>query len=358
MSDGIYFNNGNAENGGTDFDTEAFKKRFNEVINNGGDAAAKKTAPLPEQKRQKKKKPGKKRAALKIACVILALILLITGCAAGSVLYVTKDYKSIELQKNEYVDESSLMHSAGVTNILLMGIDTKEVAAQTRSDSMILLSIDTVHRRLTLTSFMRDMYVQVPGHGGTKLTHACAYAGPQLTVDTIELNFGIRIDGYVKIGYKIFVDLVNGIGGITVPEIDDTESRALAKEGVDIAPGVNVHLNGHQALNYCRIRKGQSDFQRTERQREALSLIIKKAMKTSPFTLLKLARSIASQVESSIEKHNLIRIAMQALPCLAADVQQQRIPVDGSWDNGTRDGMSVLLVDFEKNKAFLKETIY
>ncbi len=354
--------NGNVSGGETpEFDTEAFKKRFNEITERTGEAVKEEpSAPQEEKgmKRMKKRTKNKKRTAITILCIVLALVLLLTGSAVGSVLYVTKDYKAIEMAPNAYVDDKDLMHKAGVTNILLMGIDTKHMEDHTRSDSMILLTIDTIRHKLKLTSFMRDMYVAVPGHGNTKLTHACAYAGPQLTVDTIELNFGVRIDGYVKISYALFVELVNGIGGITVPEIDETESKALAREGVNIEPGTNIHLNGHQTLNYCRIRKGQSDFQRTERQREALSLIIKQAMKTSPFKLLKVGRSIASKAECSLEKGRLLKIAMQALPCALGEVVQQRIPLDGTWDNATRDGLSVLLVDFDKNKEFLKESLF
>lgn len=375
MNDGIYFNGVQPQNGDApEFDTDAFKKRFNEIMNGESDAArapaagqAQKAA-APEKKKTAQptdggnKKGGngkkKKHGFRRFLAVLLVLILLVTGTAAGAVLYVTSGYKAKTLEKNAYVSESSLMSSPGVTNILLMGIDTKDVNASTRSDSMILLSIDTVHACLKLTSFMRDMYVEVPGHGMTKLTHACAYEGPQLTVDTIELNFGIKIDGYAKIGYGLFVELVDGIGGITVEEIDSTESWALAKEGVYIDPATNVHLNGIEALHYCRIRKGQSDFYRTGRQREALTLIIKKALKTDPLTLLKLGKSLASQVECSIGKAQMIALALKALPCVWGEIKQQQIPADGTWDGGTRDGMSVLLVDTDANRQVLKDFIY
>ena len=318
--------------------------------------------PAPEAKAEKKKRKKKKskfrRAVRGFICILLVLILLAAGGAVGTVFYVTKDYKASPYVENAYIDESTLMRSPGVTNILLMGIDTQHVSDQPRSDTMILLSIDTIHATLKLTSFMRDMYVEVPGYGSTNLTHACAYEGPQLTVDAIELNFGVRIDGYAKIGYEIFIELVDGIGGITVPEIDETEARALAQEGVDVGPGQNVHLNGRQALNYCRIRKGQSDFQRTERQREAVSLILQQAKKTNPFTLLKLASSIAAQVECSLDRREMISLAVKTVPCLAGTTEQQQIPADGTWSNGTRDGMSVLLVDTEANKKVLKEFIY
>ncbi len=343
----------NVSGGTPEFDTAAFSKRFQEIMNG---EPAEEPAEEPEETAPPKKK--KKHRGRRVLAVLLAILLALTGAAIGAVAYATSGYKPLTLEENAYTDEAALLHAPGVTNILLMGIDTKETATKTRSDSMILLTIDTVHRQLKLTSFMRDMYVAVPGHGNTKLNHSCAYGGPQLTVDTIEMNFGIKIDAYCKIGYKLFVQLVNGVGGITVPEIDAAESKALAKEGVDIEPGLNVHLNGHEALNYCRIRKGQSDFQRTERQREAITLIIKQALKTNPFKLAKLAKSLLSKVECSVGKAEFIALFFKALPCLFGEIGQQQIPADGTWSNATRDGMSVLLVDTEANKQILKDFIF
>ena len=305
----------------------------------------------------KEKKKKKKRHILrKLLCVLLVLALLAAGAAFWAYAYVTKEYESVTLVHK--TDPSGLMHTDDVTNILLIGIDTADAEASTRSDSMILLSIDKKHNTLKLTSFMRDMYVDVPGYGFTKLTHACAYEGPGLTVDTIESNFRIRIDGYVKIGYDIFRLLVDGLDGVTVPEIDDTESAALAIEGVKLQPGKNIHLNGDQALQYCRIRKGQSDFQRTARQREVLSLIFQKAKSTGLFKLLKLARSVLGAVESSIPQKELLGLGMKILPCLGNGTTQQQIPADGAWWDETVSGMMVLAVDSDKNIEAIRTFIY
>lgn len=295
-----------------------------------------------------------------ILSVVLAVVILICGFGAGAVGYVLKDYKNSELKANAYVSEDKLKSSSKVTNILLMGIDTESTESSSRSDAMILMSVDSANHKIKLTSFLRDMYVTVPGHGETKLTHACSYkdGGPQLTCDTIELNFGIKIDGYAKIGYDIFREIIDAVGGITVAEIDKTESKALAEEGVQIDPGTNIHLDGKQALVYCRIRHGQSDFQRTERQRETIMLVLAKMKKTNPLKLVKLASSVASKINCSVPKSELISLAFKALPCLLHSAEQTQIPTDGAWSYGTRDSLSVVLVDFEKNKNFLNKWIY
>ncbi len=310
---------------------------------------------VPSARRKPKKK---KHVFSKLVLTLLILSVLAAGAAFGACGYVLSDYSPVELKENAYVEKRDLMHGNGVFNVLLMGVDTAETKDSTRSDAMIVMSVDTVHGKIKLTSFMRDMYVSIPGHGDTKLTHACMYEGPQLTVDTIELNFGIDIDAYVKIGYDVFIDLVNGVGGITVAEIDGVESRALAEEHVNIAPGTNIHLTGEQAIKYVRIRHGQSDFARTERQREAITLIVKEAKKTSPKKLLELAKLVAGKVESSVPKSELIKLALRALPCFLNDIEQQQIPADGTWSDAYRDSLAVLLVDFQANKEIIRNFIY
>ncbi len=320
-------------------------------------AGTEKTAGGDGKKTSPKKKHSKGKTIL---TAVLAIIILLFGCGAGTVGFILKDYKSAEFSDNIYISEDKLKSSSKVTNILLMGIDTESTEASTRSDAMILMSIDSKSHKIKLTSFLRDMYITVPGHGETKLTHACSYTGggPQLTCDSIELNFGVKIDGYAKIGYDIFRDIIDAVDGITVSEIDSTESKALAEAGVNIEPGTNIHLDSTQALAYCRIRNGQSDFQRTERQREVIMLIMSKMVRTNPFKLIKLAHSIASKISCSVPKSKLIGLALKALPCLLRSPEQTQIPADDTWEYGTRDGMSVVLVNLEKNKNFLSEWIY
>lgn len=320
----------------------------------------------PEDDGEKDDRPGdfggtikkKKHIALKIICVILGLIVVLSAALCITVSAVLKDYEPEALAKNEYVADNSLLTSSSVYNILLMGIDSKDVENTSRSDAMILMSIDSHNMQVKLTSFMRDSYVSIPGYGWAKLNAACTWGGPQLVVDTIEYNFGIDIDAYCKIGYEMLITLVDGIGGITVPEISDVESRALSILKVNIEPGLNIHLDGNEALQYCRIRKGQSDFNRTERQRETITIIIKKCLRTNPVKLVKVMKSIVGEVKCSLSKAGIMRLAMKTLPCLLGDIRSGRVPADGTWYNDTRNSQAVLIVDTEKNREYLKEFIY
>ena len=303
---------------------------------------------------KRKKKSGFRKLIKAVLCIVLILALL----TAGGTAFVITGYRPQKLEPNAYVNSADLLNHPGVYNLLLMGIDTRNTADSSRSDSMILLSVDNVHNKLKMTSFMRDCYVTIPGRGDAKLNAACTYGGPQLVRDTIEYNFGIRIDGYVKIGYEVLTELVDGVGGITIPEVDAVEAAALAAEGYDAPIGTDIRMNGFQALQYCRIRKGQSDFYRTERQREVLGILIKKALLTNPVTLALLGRKLIGKAECSISQAELFALAFRVIPCLFGGTAGERIPLDGTWYDDMRNYQAVLVVNFEENTAFLRDFIY
>lgn len=133
-----------------------------------------------------------------------------------------------------------------------------------------------------LISIPRDSLVEVPGHGVTKINAAYAYGGPQLLVQTIENNTGIRIDNYVEIGFGGFVNLVNAVGGITIcPKTAMTDPLA----GLDIKAGCQP-ANGKKALGYARSRyvSALGDIDRAAHQREVVAQVGSRAM--SPMTVL------------------------------------------------------------------------
>ncbi len=311
-----------------------------------------------KKKKKKKKKSIAIKTAIGIICGFIVLGLVVGVGASAIILRVLSDYNVNQMSENSYVDDSQLLSSESVYNVLLMGIDTLNTENSSRSDAMILLSVDTKHHKLKLTSFLRDSYVEIPGHGSAKLNAACVYGGPQLVCDTIEYNFGIKIDDYAKIGYDIFIEIIDTVGGVIIPEIDEVEARALAKEGFSVSPGKNIKLDGHQALLYCRIRSGQNDFYRTERQREVITQVIKAAKGTNPMTLVDTAKRIVSNMECSIEQSQLIPLAMKAATCLTNDIEQFRVPADDTWYNDTINSQAVLVLDFEQNKNKLNEFIY
>ena len=312
----------------------------------------------------KKKKKKKKSPVLRILAGLLAVIILITavGGVAGVSLLSKLSKGAEDKRVNEFTDASALISSATVKNILLLGVDSRSGDTYSRSDSMMLLSVNTVTQKITLTSFMRDMYVEIPGEYSTKINAACTYGGPELVADTIEYNFKIRIDNYILVNFEVFKLLVDAIGGI---EVDVTEAEAEYMHGSfvnlpDIQAGENIKMNGNEALWYARIRKLDSDFNRTERQRKVIQAIVKKAVKTSPLKLYSAASDVLPEIVTDLHSSDILSLITMLPACIlsGSDIIQQRIPADDTWSYGNRGGASVIVVDFEENINLLRTSLY
>ncbi len=305
-------------------------------------------------------KSKKKRITTIIFAVILALILIVVGTLSGIMGRITYNDK----KENTYVSASELESSAMVKNILLLGVDARagENANETRSDTMMLVSIDMKHHCIKLTSFLRDTWVYIPSLGyNQRLNAACSSGGYQGVVDAIEYNFGVDIDGYAVVDFEMFKVLVDSLGGV---EVDVTEAEANEvtnhpyRYGDVVLESGKYKLTGEQALAYCRIRKIDTDFVRTERQRTVMSAILSDAKHSNPFTLLNMAYKSAPYIETDLTKGELRSFVMRASLCLASDVKQTKVPFEGTWEYATISGNSVISINVESNKDKLIDYIY
>ncbi len=305
-------------------------------------------------------KSKKKRITTIILAVILALILIVVGTISGIMGRITYNDK----KENTFVSASELESSALVKNILLLGVDARagENANETRSDTMMLVSIDMKHRSIKLTSFLRDTWVYIPTLGyNQRLNAACSSGGYEGVVDAIEYNFGIDIDGYAVVDFEMFKVLVDSLGGV---EVDVTEAEAKEvtnhpnRYGDVVLESGKYKLSGEQALAYCRIRKIDTDFVRTERQRTVMSAILNDAKHSGPFTLLNMAYKSAPYIETDLTKGELRSLVMSAVPCLGNDIKQAKVPFEGTWEYATISGNSVISINVDNNKQKLVDYIY
>ncbi len=307
------------------------------------------------RRRRKRRTKGQK-----VLAVILALVLFVTALAAPILFRINYDDK----EDNEYVTESELESSAFVKNVLLIGVDARseDDDETSRSDTMMLISLDLKHHCIKLVSFLRDTWVYIPSLGyEQRLNAACSSGGYQNVVDTIEYNFGIDIDSYVVADFDMFEILVDSLGGV---EVDVTEAEANevtnhpSRYGdVTLESGTQT-LTGEQALAYCRIRKIDTDFSRTERQRTVMTAILNSAKSSNPFKLYKMAYNSAPYIETNMSKAGLIGFVFQALICVTGDIHQTSVPFDGTWSYATISGNSVISIDTQENKEQLIEYIY
>ena len=266
---------------------------------------------------------------------------------------------------------TQIVSNDNVFNILLMGTDHRSNVAGDRSDSMIVISINSETKKIIMTSFMRDSYVQIPGYGNNRLNAAYAYGGADLLIETIETNFKIDINRYAKVDFYSFMKIVDAIGGVDI-EISEAERKVIndyTKElnwidGVDNNNSVLehsglVHLNGRQALGYARIRYvGNADFGRTERQRKILTAAFDKAKDCSIIELNELLNIILPDITTSLTQGECIDILLDSPTYLKYELVSNRVPYDGAWKDMNINKMAVLSLDFEENIKRLQEDIY
>lgn len=311
----------------------------------------------PEKTPKKKSRAGK-------SVFIIFLVLVIICAGVFGVIYSTAskiDYNPESHGDNVYVDSSTLMHDSRVTNILLIGVDGSSSDKSLRSDTMLLVSIDRNNKKIKLTSFLRDTWAVIPSTKAyNKLNAACSYGGAQLVIDTIEYNYNIKIDHYMLVGFDMFQTIIDSVGGIDV-EVTEKEAafmRATAKATRNIQAGESVHMDGAQALVYCRIRKLDSDFMRTYRQRKVITALITKAKNTNLLTLKKLADAVLPMVQTDISPIELTKLVLGAVKYISYDVKSERVPYDNTWTSKNINGQSVIITDFDANIQFLRNYLY
>lgn len=321
-----------------------------------------------DRPRKKKKHLGRK-----IFCVFLVLVLLFVGVAGAygytrvQKILAAVDYKP--LSSNQYIADSELASADYIQNILLIGVDAREDedAEKTRSDTMMLVTIDTRNRQIKLTSFLRDMYLEIPGYREDKLNAAQSHGGTQLLIDTLEYNFKIKIDNYMFVSFDMFISIIDELGGVDV-EITDKEAKYInSKDHMDIADvyafpeelsGGMQHFTGAQALWYSRIRYLDSDFMRTARQRKVITAIVKEAVGQSPVKLLDVVEKVMPMVKTDLTEDEMLDLGLHALSYLKYDIVQQQIPLSDAYKSAKRRGQDVLLPDMDKNRMAVKQFIF
>lgn len=248
-------------------------------------------------------------------------------------------------------------HGDDVINILLIGQDRRKGEGRSRSDAMILCTLNKHTKTLTMTSFMRDMYVQIPGYRDNRINVCYPLGGMKLLDDCIKKNFGVVIDGNVEVDFTGFKKVINKMGGIDI-ELTSAEAEYINKRGSGwkLKEGMN-HLTGAQALVYSRIRKvGNGDFGRTNRQRVVLSTLVDKAKGMSLTELNRLLNEVLPLLTTDMKSSDMLNSAVQVFKMLPElTIKTERIPADGAYTMTRVNGMSVLLPKLEKNHKILSE---
>lgn len=333
------------------------------------------------------------RSAMKLLCTLLGLILAVMLGATlyfqhllGQINYVDPDAflqlsqeeldrflaaddqgdadstaPVIDAEDVEFADHDTLIggKGSGIVNILLIGQDRREGEGRARSDSMILCTFNKQTRQLTMTSFLRDLYVEIPGYNNNRINAAYAAGGMSLLNKTLEKNFGIHVDGNVEVDFGQFSDIIDLLGGVEIELRQDEANYINRNIGTSLTAGTHL-LTGSQALEYARIRSldGDGDFSRTSRQRKVINALISAYKNSSLTTILSLLDDILPMITTDMSNGEIIGYATELFPLLSdAKIVSQRVPADGSYSGKMIDGMSVLVADMDAARQMLEQTL-
>ena len=253
---------------------------------------------------------------------------------------------------------SDISSKDNVLNILLIGQDRRENESLSRADSILLCSFRKDTKELTMTSFLRDLYVPIPGRGSDRINAAYAYGGASLLKQTLTENFEIPISGVIEVDFSQFSALIDILGGVEIDLRKDEAALVNKETGSDLSEGKQL-LTGAQALSYSRIRKldADGDFSRTDRQRKVMTALVDGYRSASIPTLMKLLKQILPMLSTDMSESRLLLLALEVFPMLSdLSMSSQSIPAPGTYSDKTINGMAVLVADMDAARMLLQET--
>lgn len=278
---------------------------------------------------------------------VLGFIAIIGSLLGGGYYYMKNKLDKVEkvnvavenLGIEEELDKELTTKYGNIQNIALFGVDNVD-GMRGRSDSIMILTINREKRSVKATSIMRDSYVKIAGKGiNDKINHAYAFGGPEMAIRTINENFNLNIKDFITVDFSSLPEIIDLIGGIEL-DIDNEEIKyinnyikhlnKLNKTSYDeIKEPGKIEVNGTQALAYCRIRyTSGGDYKRTERHREVLGKIFKKAQKISVSEYPMLLDKTLPLVKTNLKSEEIMDIGLDVIK-IGGKLQETRFPKDG-----------------------------
>lgn len=275
--------------------------------------------------------------------------------------YETENTETDMAEKETEEEKDSIYH------VMLIGVDRRDDSWEGNSDTMMLVTINDEKKQVSMISMMRDMGVNIPGIGLQKMNAATANGGAKLLLETVQQNFGVDVQRYVKVDFENVIDIVDAVGGVELT-LSDAEAgnanigisevcyiQGISPDSYLFPCGGTYLCNGMQAVNYARIRYiGNADYERTERQRTVMTRIIEKLKEMDAAELMKFAKEILPLVEYNIPMDELLSLVMKAPQLAEYDLVKDRIPYDGLFYSQNE----LLMPDWPATLERLNETIY
>ena len=279
-----------------------------------------------------------------------------------------------------------IVSDKNITNIMLVGQAARAGETAHIADTMILCSINREEKTLTMTSLMRDLRLVWPefrdangkphwGHNRINMAYNMGYkwagrdpkGGMDLLASIVEYNFGVPVDHTVEINFDVFQQIMEVMGGVDL-ELNEAEIKYLQKNypasetGKTLTPGMN-HLSPYLALGYARMRKvGNGDYERTERQRRVITLLIDKLRDMNILKIHELFTTVLPMITTDMTNGEITNYAFEFIPMVKdLKIQSQRIPFDGlGWSVGVDMGTyidSQIDCNAKENGRLLRQSI-
>ncbi|MFR5266949.1 LCP family protein [Clostridium sp.] len=319
-----------------------------------------------------KKRSEKNKKKKKLWSIILAsMVGLFVIAAGGGYLYVNNVLNKIDKVD---IDESKLginedlsKKYGKVQNIALFGVDSTD-GGNGRSDSTMILTIDREHKKLKITSLMRDSYVSIDGHGNDKLNHAYAFGGPELAIKTINQNFGLNIKDFATVNFSSLPKIIDTLGGVDIDidneelkyingyishlnQINKTSTSGITKTGIQ-------RLNGTQAMAYCRIRyTSGGDYKRTERHREVLEKLFEGIKGVSIAKYPTILNDLMPMVKTSLSTSEILALGTDMVN-MGKSLEQDRFPKDSEAKSTMINNVYYLQFDKDTTKDKLHKWLF
>jgi LCP family protein required for cell wall assembly len=347
----------------------------------------------PNRPNNTKNIKNKKRAKL-IAIILAALILIFIACVVTIVMLIydgvhettsfidrsepyvmpsmPSDFLNTSGDTNVSISEGDIVKETGredaiyrvkpinedVLNVLLVGKES------TNSDSMMIASYNKKTGKIVLGSFLRDSYVPIEKYGWYKLNATFPLGGIGLTINTINQIYDLDIQRYITVDFDGFTKIVDILGGVEI-EVSELEAKKLNEAyQLNLSPGMQT-LNGEAALGYSRIRRDVGDdYARTARQRKVITAALNKMYNTrNPAKVTKLVSEGIKYVKTNLELDEIYSLITGFMSLQNTNIESIQIPANGMFTN--RDDViiggrpaDVLVLDFDKNKAYIKQKIF
>lgn len=316
-------------------------------------------------KRKIRRKMPLKKKLIIAGISIMTVIVLIVGAVYGYALYLDSKIgrdPNLTIPDEFNTPTESWEHPApvvdGIMNILLLGVDTRSTDSSNineRSDSMMILTIDTISKKIKLTSLQRDMLVYIPGKTEpNKLNSANASGGPLLAIRVVNETLRLSISKYVVVNMVGMEEIIDLAGGVM---IDVSKAELPYVEGGLSKSGLQL-LNGFQAVSYSRIRHLDSDYMRMARQRKVLQALFNAFRDADLLTKNNMISEGLGYLTTNLSTSEIADIGINLIPMMDGEIEQMQIPVDGDFFSGYYNGGWVNRCDYNAMIPKLQQFIF